>query len=103
MLLNVGLYMVFEVVRRLPVISQSYGLTRAAMRSCETGDPVEALKCSAVRLAKYCTPPHVLMPLRCGIFAAQLCLTASTGWNPWATSITLATARQIIDWWVEII
>jgi hypothetical protein len=54
MLLNVGLYMVFEVVRRLPVISQSYGLTRAAMRSCETGDPVEALKCSAVRLAKYC-------------------------------------------------
>ena len=95
--------MVFKVLNRLPVVSQSYGLVRAGMRSCETSDPVEALKCSAVRLAKYCTPPHVLMPLRCGIFAAQLCLTASSGWNPWATSITLATARQIVDWWVEII
>ena len=103
MLLNGGLHMVFRVIRHLPVISQSYGVTQSAIRSCETNDPVGALKCSAVRLAKYCAPPHVLMPLRCGIFAAQLCLTASSGWNPWATSITLATARQIVDWWVEII
>ena len=95
--------MVFQVVRSLPVISQSYGITRAAMRSCETSDPVDALKCSALRLVKYCAPLHVAMPLRCGIFAAQLWLTASSGWNPWATSITLATARQIVDWWVEII
>ena len=95
--------MVFEVVRKLPVISQAYGLTRASLRSCDTSDPVEALKCSAVKLAKYCAPPQVMMPLRCGIFAAQLWLTASSGWNPWATSITLAMARQIIDWWVEII
>jgi len=64
----------FKVLNRLPVVSQSYGLVRAGMRSCETSDPVEALKCSAVRLAKYCAPPHVLMPLRCGIFAAQLWL-----------------------------
>ena len=44
----------FKVLNRLPVVSQSYGLVRAGMRSCETSDPVEALKCSAVRLAKYC-------------------------------------------------
>ena len=92
--------MVFEIVRQLPVISQSYGLTRAAIRSCETNDPVDALKCSALRLVKYCAPPQVIMPLKCGIFVAQLCFTASTGWNPWATSISLATARQLIDWWI---
>ena len=92
--------MVFEIVRQLPVISQSYGLTRAAMRSCKTSDPVDALKCSALRLVKYCAPPQVGIPLKCGIFVAQLCFTASTGWNPWATSISLATARQLIDWWI---
>ena len=94
--------MVFKIVRQLPVISQSYGLTLAAMRSCETSDPVDALKCSGLRLVKYCAPPQVIMPLKCGIFVAQLCFTASTGWNPWATSVTLATFRQLIDWWIVV-
>ena len=102
MLLNGGLHMVFRVIRHLPVISQSFGVTQSAMRSCETNDPVGALKCSVIRLAEYCAPPNIKMPLRCGIFVAQLCFTASTGWNPWATSVTLATFRQLIDWWIVV-
>ncbi len=92
--------MVFQIVRQLPVISQSYFLTLAATRSCETSDPVDALKCSALRLVKYCAPPQVIMPLKYGIFVAQLCFTAITGWNPWSTSLSLAMARQLIDWWI---
>ena len=55
--------MVFEIVRQLPVISQSYGLTRASMRSCETNDRVDALKCSALRLLR-ATSSHYATEMR---------------------------------------
>ncbi len=55
--------MVFKIVRQLPVISQSYGLTLAAMRSCETSYPVDALKCSALRLLR-ATSSHYATEMR---------------------------------------
>ena len=87
----------FELLKQLPVISQSVGLTSTAMKVYNSTDPICALKNATLAIVDSCAPPQVKYPIRCGILLAQIGVAVSSGGNPWAVALTLGCARQIID------
>ena len=85
--------MLDAVVKQLPVVGQTYGLTKTAMKVYNSTSPVEAVKIAAISIIDDCAPPQVKYPVKCGILVAQIGLAVSTGANPFVIGMILGSAR----------
>ena len=85
------------IMSHIPVVSQVYGFTTTAMKVYNSTSPVEAVKVATISIIDDCAPPQIKYPVKCGIFIAQVGLAVASGGNPWAVTMAIGSARQIID------
>jgi len=85
------------LIKQIPVVGQTYGFTKTAMKIYNSTSPVEAAKVAAISITDDCAPPQIKYPVKCSILIAQVGLAVSSGGNLWAVAIVIVSARQIID------
>ena len=85
------------VIKHVPVVGQTYGITKTAMRVYNSTSPTAALKNATLTIIEDCTPPEIKYPVKCAILLAQVSLAVSSGGNPWATAMAIGAARSIIE------
>lgn len=84
-------------IKELPIVAQSVGFTRTAMKVYKSTSPVEAVKIAAISILDECAPPQVKYPIKCGILIAQIGIAVTTGGNTWSVAMAIGAARQIIE------
>jgi len=85
------------VISSLPVIGQTYGLTKTAVKVVANAtSPTEAVVIGIQGVLIDCTPPVVKYPLKCAALACSLIAAAGTGFNPFATSLAIGQVRSIL-------
>ncbi len=62
--------MLDAVIKHIPLVGQSYGLTKTAMRIYNSTDPIGAVKNATLSILDDCAPPQVKYPIKCGILVA---------------------------------
>lgn len=84
------------IVKNVPVLSQTYGVTRTAMRIYNSTSPVGAVKAAVKGVLVDCAPPVVKYPLKCIMLASHIALCATTG-SPLACSLAIGFLDYMLD------
>lgn len=85
------------IIKQIPIIGQSYGLTRTAMSVFNSTDPVSAVRNATLQILDDCSPPQIKYPIKCGVLIGQIVIVALSGGKPWSVALTIGCARQLID------
>lgn len=88
-----------EVVEKGPLVMAANGLGDSAVKLTNITNPFYATLSASKLLVEACLPPNIKYPVKCTIFALQLGMSICSGGTTsiLSTTLTLATARQIIE------
>lgn len=88
-----------ETFKKSPPAMGANRLGDSAMKPTNHTSPFYATLSAPKLLVEACLPPNIKYPVKCTIFALQLgmCICSGRTTSILSTTLTLATARQIIE------
>ena len=88
-----------EIVEKGPLVMTANSLGDSSIKLTNITNPFYATLSASRLLVEACLPPNIKYPVKCTIFALQLgmCICSGGSTSILSTTLTLATARQIIE------
>ena len=88
-----------EIVEKGPLVMAANGLGDSSIKLTNITNPFYATLSASRLLVEACLRPNIKYPVKCTIFVLQLgmCIYSGGTSSILSTTLTLATARQIIE------